>query len=53
VLQLIDTLGFDAVDAGNLESGQAMQPGGPIFGAGHRAEELSTRLSGEAATART
>jgi predicted dinucleotide-binding enzyme len=45
VLQLIDTLGFDAVDAGNLASGLALQPGGPIFGAGHSAKELSTRLS--------
>lgn len=53
VLQLIDTLGFDAVDAGDLASGLALQPGGPIFGAGHSAEELSKRLSGEVATART
>jgi predicted dinucleotide-binding enzyme len=49
VLQLIDTLGFDAVDAGNLEAGLALQPGGPIFGAGHRAKELSNLLSREAA----
>jgi predicted dinucleotide-binding enzyme len=48
VLQLIDTLGFDAVDAGNLESGLALQPGGPIFGAGHSARELSNLLSREA-----
>jgi predicted dinucleotide-binding enzyme len=45
VLQLIDTLGFDAVEAGNLESGLALQPGGPVFGAGHSAEELSNLLS--------
>jgi predicted dinucleotide-binding enzyme len=49
VLQLIDALGFDAVDAGNLESGLALQPGGPIFGAGHSAKELSSRLSRDAA----
>jgi predicted dinucleotide-binding enzyme len=48
VLQLIDTLGFDAVDAGNLASGLALQPGGPIFGAGHSAKELSNLLSREA-----
>jgi predicted dinucleotide-binding enzyme len=48
VLQLIDRLGFDAVDAGNLESGLALQPGGPIFGAGHSAKELSNLLSREA-----
>jgi predicted dinucleotide-binding enzyme len=53
VLQLIDTLGFDAVDGGSLESGLSLQPGGPIFGAGYGAEELSKRLSAEAATART
>ena len=46
VLQLIDTLGFDPVEAGNLASGLALQPGGPIFGAGHSAKELSNILSG-------
>jgi len=49
VLQLVDTIGFDAVDAGSLESGLALQPGGPIFGAGHAANELSNLLSHEAA----
>jgi predicted dinucleotide-binding enzyme len=49
VIQLIDTLGFDPVDAGNLESGMALQPGGPVFGAGHSAEELSNLLASEAA----
>jgi predicted dinucleotide-binding enzyme len=48
VLELIDSLGFDPVDAGNLESGMALQPGGPIFGAGHNAKELSNLLSREA-----
>jgi predicted dinucleotide-binding enzyme len=50
VLQLIDSLGFDAVNAGNLEAGLALQPGGPIFGAGHSAKELSSLLSREAAS---
>jgi predicted dinucleotide-binding enzyme len=45
VLQLIDTLGFDAVDAGSLEAGLALQPGGPVFGEGHSAEELSNLIS--------
>jgi predicted dinucleotide-binding enzyme len=45
VLQLIDALGFDAVDAGTLEAGLALQPGGPVFGAGHPAKELSNLLS--------
>jgi len=49
VLQLIDRLGFDAVDAGNLESGMALQPGGPVFGAGHSAAELSNLLAQYAA----
>ena len=49
VLRLIDSLGFDAVDAGNLEAGLALQPGGPIFGAGHSAKELSNLLSRETA----
>jgi len=52
VLQLIDALGFDPVDAGNLESGLALQPGGPVFGAGHSAEELSNLLSRAAVSAR-
>ena len=41
VLELIDRLGFDAVNAGSLETGMALQPGGPVFGAGHGAQELS------------
>jgi predicted dinucleotide-binding enzyme len=44
VLQLIDGLGFDAVDAGGLQAGLALQPDGPVFGAGHHAEELSRFL---------
>jgi predicted dinucleotide-binding enzyme len=53
VLQLIDTLGFDAVDAGNLASGLALQPFGPVFGAGHSAKELSKLLSREVALPRS
>jgi 8-hydroxy-5-deazaflavin:NADPH oxidoreductase len=52
VLQLIDRLGFDAVEAGGLEAGLALQPDGPVFGVGHSAEELSNLLSPEAASAR-
>jgi hypothetical protein len=48
VLRLIDRLGFDPIDAGNLRAGLALQPGGPIFGAGHSAAELSNLLSREA-----
>jgi 8-hydroxy-5-deazaflavin:NADPH oxidoreductase len=50
VLRLIDNLGFDPIDAGNLESGLALQPGGPVSGAGHTAKELSNFLPREAAT---
>jgi predicted dinucleotide-binding enzyme len=53
VLKLIDTLGFDAIDAGRLGDGLALQPGGPVFGAGHSGEELSNLLSRAAASART
>jgi predicted dinucleotide-binding enzyme len=52
VLQLIDTLGFDAVDAGSLEAGRALQPGGLVFGAGHSAKELSNLLSHEVSQTR-
>jgi 8-hydroxy-5-deazaflavin:NADPH oxidoreductase len=51
VLHLIDRLGFDAVDAGGLEAGLALQPDGPVFGVAHSAEELSNLLSPKAATA--
>jgi 8-hydroxy-5-deazaflavin:NADPH oxidoreductase len=52
VLRLIDRLGFDAIEAGGLEAGLALQPDGPVFGVGHSAEELSNLLSPEAASAR-
>jgi len=52
VLELIDALGFDPIDAGTLAAGLALQPGGPVFGAGHTAKELSDLLSREGANAR-
>jgi predicted dinucleotide-binding enzyme len=48
VLELIDALGFDPVDAGRLDAGVALQPGGRVFGVGHTAEELSNLLLREA-----
>jgi predicted dinucleotide-binding enzyme len=51
VMQLIDRLGFDAVDAGSLEAGVVLQPNGPVFGIAHRAEELSRLLSRESSSA--
>jgi predicted dinucleotide-binding enzyme len=43
-MQLIDTLGFDAVDAGSLTAGLALQPGGLVFGIAHSRDELSNLL---------
>lgn len=51
VMQLIDRLGFDAVDAGPLEEGLALEPNGPVFGASYRADELSDLLSPAASSA--
>ena len=44
VMQLIDRLGFDAVDAGPLEAGLALEPAGSVFGVSHTAHELSSLL---------
>jgi 8-hydroxy-5-deazaflavin:NADPH oxidoreductase len=48
VMHLIDRLGFDAVDAGSLDAGVALQPGGPVFGIGLRADKLTELLVTEA-----
>jgi 8-hydroxy-5-deazaflavin:NADPH oxidoreductase len=48
VMRLIDRLGFDAVDAGSLNAGVALQPGGPVFGIGLSADTLTRLLSPEA-----
>jgi hypothetical protein len=47
VMQLIDRLGFDAVDAGALDDGVALQPSGPVFGTSYSADELSNLLRSE------
>jgi predicted dinucleotide-binding enzyme len=44
VMRLVDQLGFDAIDAGSLIAGVALQPGGPVFGISYSAEGLSTLL---------
>src|SRR2546421_985915 len=49
VLELIDRLGFDAINAGRLEAGVALQPGGRVFGVGHSAQELWDLFSHETA----
>jgi predicted dinucleotide-binding enzyme len=43
-MQLIDRLGFDAVDAGPLAVGRALEPDGPVFGVSYSADELSSLL---------
>jgi predicted dinucleotide-binding enzyme len=45
VMRLVDRLGFDAVDAGPLESGVALEPDGSPFAVTHTAEELSSLVS--------
>jgi hypothetical protein len=51
VMRLIDRLGFDAVNAGSLNAGVALQPGGPLFGIGLSADKLTKLLSLEASQA--
>lgn len=48
VMRLIDRLGFDAVNAGSLDAGVALQPGGPVFGIGLSADKLTGLLSAAA-----
>ena len=45
VMALIDRLGFDAVDAGPLEAGKALEPDGSPFAVTYSADELSTLVS--------
>jgi hypothetical protein len=45
VMQLIDRLGFDPVDAGALDNGTALEPGGPAFGAAYTSDALSGLLA--------
>jgi predicted dinucleotide-binding enzyme len=44
VMELIDRLGFDAVDSGPLKNGQLLEPNGPAFGVAYTADELSNLL---------
>jgi predicted dinucleotide-binding enzyme len=48
VMQLVDDLGFDAIDVGSLASGVALQPDGLVFGVALTANELSGLLWDEA-----
>jgi predicted dinucleotide-binding enzyme len=51
VMQLIDRLGFDAVDAGPLEAGLALEPNGAVFGVSYSADDLSNLLRPTASSA--
>jgi predicted dinucleotide-binding enzyme len=51
VMQLIDRLGFDAVDAGPLEAGLALEPDGSVFGASYSADDLTNLLRPAASSA--
>jgi 8-hydroxy-5-deazaflavin:NADPH oxidoreductase len=50
VIRLIDRLGFDAVDAGPLKAGRALQPDGSVFGVAYSAGDLSNLLWPDAAS---
>jgi predicted dinucleotide-binding enzyme len=50
VMELVDRLGFDPVDAGPLEAGLALEPGGPAFGVARSADELSDLIWPEGQT---
>lgn len=52
VAGVIDRLGFDAVDAGPLAAGRALQPGTEIFTGSHSAARLSGLLAEACAGAR-
>jgi 8-hydroxy-5-deazaflavin:NADPH oxidoreductase len=45
VMQLIDRLGFDPVDAGALDNGTTLEPGGPAFGVAYTSDALSGLLT--------
>ncbi|MBQ0821113.1 NAD(P)-binding domain-containing protein [Microvirga sp. HBU67558] len=45
VLQLVDELGFDGIDAGGLDESWRQQPGTPAYGTDHDAEGVRRALS--------
>jgi predicted dinucleotide-binding enzyme len=45
VLQLVDELGFDPIDAGGLDDSWRQQPGTPVYGTDHDAEGVRNALS--------
>jgi predicted dinucleotide-binding enzyme len=45
VMQLIDEIGFDAVDAGTIDESWRQQPGSPVYGTDHDAEGVRAALA--------
>ncbi len=45
VIQLVDELGFDGVDAGSLDESWRQQPGSPVYGTDHDAEGVRRALA--------
>jgi len=46
VVKLIDELGFDSVDAGDLDDSWRQQPGTPVYTADHNVEGVIAALAG-------
>jgi predicted dinucleotide-binding enzyme len=44
-MRLIDRLGFDPVDAGDLENGLALEPDGSPYAVVYTADQLRERIS--------
>ncbi|CAN5508722.1 NAD(P)-binding domain-containing protein [soil metagenome] len=51
VLELLEQIGFDAIDAGPLANGVAFQPGSPLFGSPYPADRFRELLATELDTA--
>ena len=49
VAELIERIGYDAVQLSNLSAGRALQPGGPVFGVPLRRAEFELAVRAEAA----
>jgi predicted dinucleotide-binding enzyme len=49
VAELIERIGYDAVELGNLNAGRLLEPGGPLFGASLRRSEFESAVRAEAA----
>jgi predicted dinucleotide-binding enzyme len=45
VMQLVDALGFDPIDADGLDDSWRQQPGTPVYGTDHDAEGVRKALS--------